>query len=966
MKDYKNFKLIDERELTDINSTAYLFEHKKTKAKILKLGNEDENKVFSIAFKTIPTDSTGVAHIMEHSVLNGSNKYTTREPFMDLLKSSLQTFLNAITYPDKTCYPVASRNDKDFKNLVDVYLDAVFNPIVYEKENIFYQEGWHYELKNIDDDIKYNGVVYNEMKGSYSSIYTIIFDELYKYLYPDTTYSYSSGGDPYHIPDLTYEKFLEFHKKFYHPSNSFIYFYGNGNIEEELDHLSEYLDNYDYKEIDTKIEYQKPFDAPKKVSVNYNISKDENPDGKDVLVYAVNTGHVDDVKDVFVSNILNDVLFSNESSKIKERLLEEKLCESVESVSSYGQEITMGVIAENSSVEKTDEFEKIIREELEKIVENGIDKDELTSTLNKYEYSLKEAGNFHTKGVIYFLKSALSFMYTDSYYDQLQFSDTLNKCRELIDTDYYEKFIEEKLLNNNFKIVLSLKATAGLNLEKDNEVKEKLKNYKESLSEEQLNDLLELNKNLEKFQSQEDTKEQKDTIPTLELEDIDSKLEEVDLNEEKIDNYTFLNPDLFTSNIHYGSFMFDLSNYSQKDYFYLSLLSDYIGLSDTLNYDYKKLYTQTYLASGRIFTSIYLSNKKDSEEFTSKFLFTFKTIENTEDKCIDILDEYLFNVKFEDKNRFKKILQNLKQEYKQKILESGNSFAITRSLAAFSKRRVLEDECSGFSYYEKLSDLLDNFDDKANSTLKKLEKYYKQIINSNDMIVTVINEKDHAQKFFEKLQKSVISKMSTEEIPKNDAPIKFFKLKEAYKTSSNVNYVAKSSDLKKQGFEYDSKITVLENILNTSYLYNQVRAKGGAYGVGIGVTLSGEVFVSSYRDPNIKNTIDAFDDMNKFIENMNFDEKEMKQFIIGAVNQFNPPMTTLTKGTRAINMYLAGRTIKDYEDFLSNMLSTKIDDLKKFAKLMQKSMKENHLCVVGNDTKIDENMELFDKVINIE
>ena len=966
MQDYKNFKLIDTRELSDINSTAFLFEHEKTKAKVLKLANDDENKVFSIAFKTIPQDSTGVAHIMEHSVLNGSKKYTTREPFMDLVKSSLQTFLNAITYPDKTCYPVASRNSKDFKNLVDVYLDAVFNPIVYEKKNIFYQEGWHYEIKNSDDDIKYNGVVYNEMKGAYSSIYTIIFDELFKYLYPDTTYAHSSGGNPYNIPDLTYEKFLEFHDKYYHPSNSFIYFYGNGNIEEELDHLSEYLEDYDYKKIESDIPYQKPFEETKKVEVEYNISKDENPDGKDVLVYAANVGHITNVKDAFVSTILSDVLFSNESAIIKEKLLQENICESVENVSSYGQEITIGVIAENSDVKNTEKFEALVKRELENIVKNGIDKDELTSTLNKLEYDLKEAGSFHTKGVIYFLKSALSFMYSDSYYDQLQFSETLAECRKLIDTDYYEKFIEEKLLNNNFKLILSLKATPGLNLEKDNEVKEKLKQYKESLSNEELNELVDLNKKLEQFQSEEDTKEQKDTIPTLELSDIDAKLEDVERIEKKIDNYTFLNPNLFTSNIHYASFMFDLSKFSQKDYFYLSLLSDYIGLSDTTNYDYKKLYTQTYLASGGIFTAIHLNNTKNGQDLKSKFVFSFKTIEKTEDECIKILEEYLFNVKFEDKNRFKNILQNLKQEYKTRILEAGNQFALTRSMASFSEKSVLEDECSGISYYEKLCDVLNDFDEKADITLKKLQDYYEKIVNSNDMIISIINEQESANKFFDKLQKSLIAKINTEDIDIKSSPTKFFKLKEAYKTSSNVNYVVKSADLKKYGFEYNSKITVLTNILNTSFLYNEVRAKGGAYGVGMSVSLNGILYVYSYRDPNIKNTIDIYDQIDKFVENMNFDEKEMKQFIIGTVNQFNPPMTTFTKGSRSINMYLSGRSIEDYENYLENMLHTTVDDLKQFAEIIKKAMKENHLVVVGNDTKIDEDANLFDKIINVE
>lgn len=962
---YDGFTLIESKELSDIDSIALVFEHDKTKAKVVKLLNDDQNKAFAIAFKTLPENSTGLAHIMEHAVLNGSEHYTTREPFMDLLKSSLQTFLNAMTYPDKTCYPVASRNAKDFKNLVDVYLDAVFNPLVYKNKNTFYQEGWHYEIKDPKDPIVYNGVVYNEMKGAYSTGDSIVFSEINKNLYPDTVYSVESGGYPYEIPELSYEDFLAFHKKYYHPSNSYIYFYGDGDIENELNHIKKFLDKYDYKKIDNEIKAQEAFEEIKRVEKEYNIGKDEDPKNKDYLVYAVNTGLIDDSQDLFSSSILNDILFSNESALIKERLLAEGICESVDVISPYGKQISLGIIAENADAKNIEIFENIINEELEKLVKNGIDKEELEASLNKTEYDLKEAGEFHTKGIIYILRSLSSFLYTDSYDDQLQFSDTIKKLRELIDTDYYENFIKEKILDNNFKLVMTVKASPGLNDEKDRQQAEKLAKFKEGLSDEEINNLIKMNKELEEFQSKEDSQEQKDTIPSLELSDIDPHLERVITHIDKKDEYTIINPDLFTSGIHYTQILFDLGRYSQEDFFYLSLLTDYIGKSDTENYDYKKLFTKSYLVSGGINSSLKFAEDSKTGKLKKYFTVNFKTTDDKAEDLVKFLGELLFKVKFDDPKRFKDILLEIKSAYRYKILTEGNGLAVLRSMASFSEKAVYQEEVAGFSYYFKLVDILDDFDEKGQEVLDKMKSYYDEITNINGMIINIIDEEDGAREFSTQLL-PLIEKLDKNPFDYSESKVEFISDKEGFKTSSDVNYVVKTADLSKFNYIYNSKSAVLSNLLNNSYLYGEIRAKGGAYGVYMNIDLNSKFNVFSYRDPNIKRTIEVYDNIKEFIENMDFTDEEIKQFIIGSVNKFNPPMTTVTKGTRALNMYLTERSIEDYENYLSLMLETSLDDLKAYADIIDMAMKENNLSVVGNYNAIEENKEFFDKTIQVE
>lgn len=595
-KKYYGFKLEEEYEIKEIQSTARLFIHEKSGAKLLQLENNDDNKVFSIGFRTPPWNSTGVPHIIEHSVLSGSRKYRTKEPFMDMLKGSLQTFINAMTFSDKTLYPVASRNDKDFFNLMDVYLDAVFYPRIYEEPKIFMQEGWHYEIFNKEDPIVYKGVVYNEMKGAYSSPETILDDEISKSLYPDTCYKYSSGGNPDVIPELTYEEFLDFHKRFYHPSNSYIYVYGNGNIEKYLEHIDkDYLSNFDKKDIDSHIDMQKPFQKRKEVLAYYPILKDEDDENRSYLSLNFVLGENTNPETYLMTDILRLMLIELEGAPIKKALLQEEIGEDVFSINVGGIQPGFGIVAKNTSSDKKETFENIVFDALKKLVEKGIDKKLIEASINIMEYNLREAGNFPTKGLLYNIQSMDSWLYDGSPTAHLQYEDTINKLRKNMGTGYFEKFIEERLIKNPHSSMVIVEPKKGLKEEKDKALKEKLAKFKESLTDEEIEYLIKQNEELKKMQLSDDTPEAKATIPKLSISDVDKKAEIIPQEIIKFEESTLLFHDIFTSKIAYVDFYFDTSVIDEDLIPYISLLAGILGKIDTQVRDYSELANDIYI-----------------------------------------------------------------------------------------------------------------------------------------------------------------------------------------------------------------------------------------------------------------------------------------------------------------------------------------------------------------------------------
>lgn len=962
-KSLHGFKLIHEEYLKDIDSTAKIFLHEKSHARLLSLENDDDNKSFGIGFRTPPKNSTGVAHILEHTVLNGSRKFKTREPFMDLLKGSLQTFLNAMTFSDKTIYPIASRNLKDFHNLMDVYLDAVFFPKIYDTKEIFLQEGWHYEIFEKDEDIRYKGVVYNEMRGAYSSPNSVMYHEFAKGLFPDTIYGNESGGEPYTIPELSYEEFLDFHRKFYHPSNSYIYLYGNIDLEKELEFINdEYLQNFDYIEVDSSIETQTPFKEKRVLETEYSLATGEDAENKDYLIYGTRTCEKSDLLEAYTNDILLNVLFSDDSAPVKLALLEKGIGEDIVDISTDGKEVGFGIAAVNTSRDKLEEFNDIIEETLRKVIKEGIDKDHLLATINRKAFSLKENNNFPTPGVIYMIQALDTWLYDEDPLIQFRYENLLDELKEKVDTDYYERYVEEKFLNNNHKVLMSLNASPGLNNKKDEKVKEKLKAYKESLTDKELEDLIEENKKLQAFQNREDTLEEKNTIPKLELSDVNTDLKDIPIKKKEIDNIKLYHSPLFTKKINYIHVLFDVEFMEKEDIPYMSLLNDVLGLMDTENYDYKEISTLSKLYTGSIYTALstWADFTKEVPFKKKVFISSKSTIDNTE-KMFEIIEEIVVRTKFENKKRFKEILQKIKLRMENSVLENGNSYAMLRNSSYYTERGAFNELANGLSYYDFIVDILNNFDEKSEIVLDKLKALSEDTFTKKNTIFHVTTDEEDYPRV-EKAGLDFINNLKEKNLPENKITFDLKPNKEGIMTSANINYVVKGGNLNKYGYEYAGVYQVLSNILSSEYLYNNIRAQGGAYGTGISINKSGNMILMSYRDPNLEKTLETYDNLPEYLNNLDLSKEELDQYIIGSVSKFDPPMTSAVKGSTILDMQISGNTMENVRKGLKEALNCTVDDLRKFAPMAEKALKEDNITVIGIKESIKNNEDMFNTI----
>ena len=961
-KVYKGFKLLEERDVKEVNSTSRLFTHEKTGAKLIYLSNEDNNKVFTIGFRTPPEDSTGAPHIIEHSVLSGSRKYRTKEPFMDLIKGSLQTFLNAMTYPDKTIYPVASRNDKDFQNLMDVYLDAVFNPRIYEMPEIFMQEGWHYEITDKDSPIEYKGVVYNEMRGAYSSPESLLTERISQSLFPDTIYKHSSGGDPYVIPELTYENFLKFHSKYYHPSNSYIYLYGDGDILEHLEYIDrEYLSAYDKKEIDTEIKLQEPLQN--ELVEYYPISEEESDVNRDYLALNFVLGKATDKKDNLMSDILNDVLINSTAAPIKEALIDAGIGEDILGYSSGGIQPTFSVIAKNASEDQRDKFKEVIMDTLKDLIENKIDRKLIEATINKLEYSLRESGGYSTVGILYGFNIFDNWLYDGDPLANLEYEETIKFFRDALKTSYYEDYLKDHFIENVHNSLVVLKPQKGLAKEKDNILAEQLVAYKASLSDEELNILIEKNKALERFQLSEDTIEDKNTIPKLSIEDVNNKPLHIDQDVYKED-ITILHHDLFTSGIIYLDMVFDLKHIDKELVPYVSLLTQLIGDVDTANYKYADLSNEIYINTGGIFFNASALSDRKSDDFYPKLTVSSKVIRQKTTELFKLIKELITNTKLEDKKRIKEIINQIKSRIEMNIYSSGHAVAQGRVTSYFSKSGKYLELLSGLDFLWFIDKLAKNFDEEADDILANLQKTYALLFNKNNFIVSVTGEKEDLDLVNKNLN-LVTDILSEEKHPEAKLDLKVEKLNEGIMSSSNVQYVSKGYNLKKLGYEYKGNMAVLSTILSRDYLHNWIRAKGGAYGAGISFNSKGDVSTFSYRDPNLVDTLKVYDGLGDYLKNVKLDKEDITTYVIGTMNKLDPPLTASQKGQIGLSRYITNLEYEDVKRQMDEVLSTTEKQIKEYGSLLEEITKQDYICVFGNEDKIKENKEVFLNLVQL-
>ncbi len=961
-KIYHGFKLDREEKVEEANSIARIFVHEKTGARLMHLENDDSNKVFAIGFKTPPSDDTGVAHILEHSVLCGSRKFPTKEPFVELIKGSLNTFLNAMTFSDKTIYPLASKNEKDFFNLMDVYLDAVFYPNIYNTKEILMQEGWHYELENTEDDLTYKGVVYNEMKGAFSSPDGVLMRGIQKSLFEHNTYGFESGGDPDFIPDLTEEEFLGFHSKYYHPSNSYIFLYGDGNLDKMLEFINDnYLSNFERKDIDSEILPEKPFKEMKEVITEYSISREDNENEKTFMALNFVTGKCTDDELYLSLSILEYLLLETQGAPLKQAILDANLGKDV-----YGSfdngilQPVFSIVLKNSEVNKKEQFKKIVFDTLKSLVENGIDKKLIEACINITEFKLREA-DFQgmPKGLFYYMTAMDSWLHDGDPLMHLKYEKNIAKIKEALTTNYFEDLIEKYLLNNTHSSLLVLAPKKGLADEKEKKLKNKLKEFKEKLSLEEIQDIVNETRGLINRQNTPDPDDILETIPVLSIDDIDDKVEDLGIIEEEACGIKILHHDAFTSKIAYLSFMFDSRSIAQEDISYLSLLSTLLGKINTKNYSYVDLSNEILINTGGVyFKNEVYGDSKEVLKYSPYLEGHCSVVVDRIPRALEILSEIIENTSFEDKKRIRELIRILISRIEMKLIDRGHQVATTRLGAYFSPAYAYIEKTSGYEYYRFLKDLENNFDEKIDNVISKLDSIMKKVFNKNSLIVTVTCKDEEVDVVKENICK-VLDVLSDAEIKFNEYNFHEENKNEGMLTPSNVQYVAKGYNYKKLGYEYTGKLLVLKTIIGMDYLWNKVRVQGGAYGAFANIVRSGNFMFASYRDPNIKETIKAYDNTAQYLEGFTTTDREMLKYIIGTISELDMPLTPSMAGDAAVSYYIRRISKSDRQQERKDVLSTTINDINSFSKLVADVMSMDYVVVLGNDSKIKDNKDVF-------
>ena len=964
IEDLNAYEIIEKREIGDLRSMSYLLRHKKSGARLALLSNDDENKVFYIGFKTPPEDSTGVAHILEHSVLEGSRDFPVKDPFIELVKGSLNTFLNAMTYPDKTLYPVASCNDKDFANLMHVYLDAVFYPAIYREPRIFYQEGWHYEMQDPSDELTINGVVYNEMKGAFSSPDDVLGREIVTSLFPDTAYANESGGDPDAIPNLTYEQFLNFHKKYYHPSNSYLYLYGNMDMAERLTWLDEtYLSHFDKAEVEAVIGIQKPFLKPVEIRKEYSVTDSEPLLHNTYLSCNIAAGDVLDREEYIAFQILDYALCSAQGAPLKQALLDAGIGQDVYSDFDNGtRQPYFSIVAKNADEDRKDDFLRIIDETLSRLVQEGLDKKTLLAGLNYYEFKYREADfGSYPAGLMYGLQVMDSWLYDENApFIHIEAGETYRSLRRKAEGRYFEDLIREKLLGNPHRSVLLLVPVRGLTDQKDRALAEKLAAYKASLSEEEIGRIVEQTHDLEAFQEEPDRPEDLAKIPLLSREDIRRKVEPVILEKRQLEDTEVLYHKIPTNGISYFRLLFDCSRVPGELFPYLGILKAVFGLVDTARYSYQELFTQTDLLTGGIVpvTNIY-TNAKDLSRQKITFEVKGKAFHENLESALDLAEEMLLRSDFSNQKRLNEILAELKSRLQSAMISGGHTIASGRALSYISKTAALQEVINGMDFYRLVERLSGNWEEEKKTLPAKLEKLCESIFRKENLMLDFTAEEEEQYDKFLAAAQRMKDRLFTADVEGTPYEVSLARKNEAYLSASQVQYVCRAGNYIKDGFPYTGALRILKGIMNNEYLWNNVRVKGGAYGCMCSFGKSGDSFFVSYRDPNLGKTVQVYEQAPDFIECFAGDERAMTQAVIGTVSEMDTPMNPAAKALRALSLYLTNQTEEELQKERDQVLDATAEDIRALAGHVRAVLADDCLCVVGNEKKIEEEKAKF-------
>ena len=966
MKDLQAYEVQKEEDLKGIKAKGYLLRHRKSGARVVYIENDDNNKVFSIGFRTPPSDSTGVPHIMEHSVLCGSRNFPAKDPFVELVKGSLNTFLNAMTYPDKTVYPVASCNDQDFQNLMHVYMDAVFYPNIYEHEEIFRQEGWSYQLDSAEDKLKYNGVVYNEMKGAFSSPEGVLDRVILNTLFPDTSYANESGGDPEVIPELTYEQFLDFHRKYYHPSNSYIYLYGDMDIEEKLHWLDqEYLRKYDREPVDSRIRFQEPFAEMQEKVIPYSIASEESEEDNTYLSYNKVVGTSLDKELYLAFQILDYALLSAPGAPLKKALTDAGIGKDI--MGSYDNGIyqpIFSVIAKNANEEQKEEFIQVIEDVLRASVKNGIDTKAIEAGINYYEFRYREAdfGNY-PKGLMYGLQMMDSWLYDEEKpFIHIEALDTFEFLKKQIGTGYYEELIQKYLLDNPHGAIVIVTPEKGRTARMEAELEEKLQKYKESLTAEEVEAFVQKTQALEAYQSEPESEENLEKIPVLKREDISREIEPIINEEMTLAGVPVIFHEIETNGIGYVDVLFDMSLVEEQDLPYVGILQSVLGIIDTERYDYGTLFNEINVNTGGIGTSLELYNDVTNireKAFKATFEIKGKALYGKLPVAFDMMREILMESKLDDGKRIREILAMLKSRLLMKFQSSGHVTAVLRAQSYASPAAKLKDMTNGIAFYETVSYIEEHFEEEKEKLSEKLIDLSKKLFCGDNMMLSYTAAREGLEgleEMVEKLKNSLHTRTAEED---KRCVIHCEKKNEGFKTASKVQYVAKAGNFIDQGVAYTGALQILKVIMSYDYLWQNIRVKGGAYGCMSNFNRIGEGYFVSYRDPNLKRTLDVYDDVVDYLKNFTVSERDMTKYIIGTMSGIDQPMTPASKGERSMNLYMNKVSAEMIREERNQILDAEQDDIRALYKVAEAVLQADQMCVIGGEDKIEEEKELF-------
>ena len=957
----KTYELINEFDLADLKTRALLFRHRKNGARVLCMENEDPNKVFYIGFRTPPKDSTGVAHIIEHSVLCGSKKYPSKDPFVELAKGSLNTFLNAITFPDKTLYPVASENDKDFQNLMDVYMDAALHPNIYERKEIFQQEGWHYELAEEAGEITLNGVVYNEMKGAFSSPEDVLTRKILNTMNPDNCYANESGGDPAVIPELTYEGFLDFHRKYYHPSNSYIYLYGNCDMEEKLRWLDEaYLAEFDAIEPESVIRLQKAFDKPIETETTYNIADSEEEKENTYLALSCAVETLLE-KELYVAfDILDYALLSMPGAPVKQALLDAGIGKDV--YGGYDAEVfqpIFSIIAKDADKEQKEEFRAVVRKALEEQVENGIDKKALLAGINSSEFRFREADfGSYPKGLIYGFQVLDSWLYDDEkpvlHLDAIPVYELLRK--KLEEGGYFEGLVKKYLLENPHTAWIMVAPEKGLVAKQEEALQKKLAEKKAQLSDKEVEDLIAQTKHLKQYQEEPSTEEELLKLPLLEREDIRKTPNPIINEEREIDGIKTHYHDIATNGIAYARILFFAEDLQEEDLPYFALLKSVLGYMDTEHYDYRELSNEINLYTGGIGSSHELIMENDTQENRLCFEFMGKALYSNFEKAADLMKEILFSTKIEDDKRLYEIVAEIKSRLSVQLSSAGHAVSSLRAISYVSEAGCIRENLGGISFYRLISALENDFDGHKEYLKQKLKDLCKKLFIKNRAFISLTCDRTELpaiQKTLGGLAASFPEGTVGEKVHYHPE-----KKNEGFLDASQVQYVSRAGNFLAAG-RFTGILRLLKPVLSYDYLWINVRVKGGAYGVMCQFLRNGDAWFCSYRDPHLRETNEVFEGIPEYLRNYSASEREMTKSIIGTISDLDQPMNPDAKGLRSTIIALSKVTEEDLQRERTEILNATQEDLRAMAPYIEAILGADAICAIGNENVLKKEEELF-------